>query len=126
MEKIKEVPCTLCIRARSWHGPQRLALLRTDADTAHARAEAAEAKNKAYEQTLLERENDITSLNRKIAALEQERDRWEKKHEVRASCARARSGVDRAPQESEAKYRQSQAELDALVSGLWDIVWLGF
>jgi hypothetical protein len=32
--------------------------------------------------------------------------------------ARARSGADRAPQESEAKYRQSQAELDALVSGL--------
>jgi hypothetical protein len=34
-----------------------------------------------------------------------------------ARCS-ARSGADSVPQESEAKYRQSQAELDALVSGL--------
>jgi hypothetical protein len=132
MDKIKEVVHALTIRTRSWPAPQKLAALRTEADTAHARAEAAEAKNKAYEQTLLERDNDITSLTHKlgvaeadlekaeqrlaalkktagdadaaganaealqrtIAALELERDRWEKKHEVRASCARAR---DRAP-----------------------------
>lgn len=44
--------------------------LRAEADAATARAEEAEAKNKKYEQQLLEKEQAITSLNVQIARLD--------------------------------------------------------
>lgn len=46
--------------------------LRTEADNAIVRAEGAEAKNKQYEQQLLEKEQSITSLNVQIARLDSE------------------------------------------------------
>ena len=51
---------------------QKLSALRSEADTAVTRAEAAEAKNKQYEQQILEKEQSITSLNVQIARLEGE------------------------------------------------------
>lgn len=49
---------------------QKLASLRAEADTATARAEAAEAKNKLLEQTLLERDQEIKSKDHKLEVLE--------------------------------------------------------
>ncbi|KIJ61967.1 hypothetical protein HYDPIDRAFT_30790 [Hydnomerulius pinastri MD-312] len=54
MEKIKE----------------KMVQLRGEADAAVTRAETAEAKNKQYEQQLLEKEQIITSLNVQIARVE--------------------------------------------------------
>jgi predicted nucleic acid-binding Zn-ribbon protein len=52
--------------------------LRVEADTALARAEAAEAKNKTYEQTLLEKEQEIASLTHKLGVLNSELEEAEK------------------------------------------------
>lgn len=49
---------------------QRLQTLRAEADAATERAEAAEAKNKKYEQLLLEKDQEITSLNHKLGVLD--------------------------------------------------------
>jgi len=46
--------------------------LRTEADNAVTRAEEAEAKNKKYEQVLLERDQEITSLQHRLGILEAE------------------------------------------------------
>ncbi|KAI8985554.1 tropomyosin like-domain-containing protein [Trametes punicea] len=63
MEKIKE----------------RLQSLRAEADNAIARAEEAEAKNKKYEQLLLEKEQEIASLNHKISVLDSDLEKAEAK-----------------------------------------------
>ena len=49
---------------------QKLASLRAEADTAIARAEAAEAKNKQLEQALLEREQEIKSKDHRLDVIE--------------------------------------------------------
>jgi len=46
--------------------------LRTEADNAVTRAEEAEAKNKKYEQLLLEKDQEITSLTHRISVLDGE------------------------------------------------------
>ena len=51
---------------------QKMNQLRTDADNAVARAEEAEAKNKKYEQILLEKDQEITSLQHRLNLLDQE------------------------------------------------------
>ena len=58
---------------------QRLQSLRAEADNAVARAEEAEAKNKKYEQTLLEKEQEITSLQHKISVLDADLEKAEGK-----------------------------------------------
>ncbi|KAI0693172.1 tropomyosin [Cerioporus squamosus] len=63
MEKIKE----------------RLQSLRAEADNAVARAEEAEAKNKKYEQLLLEKDQEITSLQHKISVLDADLEKAEGK-----------------------------------------------
>ena len=59
--------------------PQRLAQLRQEADNAVTRAEEAEAKNKKYEQLLLEKEQEITSLTHRISVLEGDLEKTETK-----------------------------------------------
>jgi len=59
--------------------PQRLAALRTEADHAVTRAEDAEAKNKKYEQELLVKDQEISSLQHKLGLLEAELDKAESK-----------------------------------------------
>lgn len=51
--------------------------LRKEADDAVTRAETAEAKNKVYEQELLSKEQEITSLNHKVSLLDTELEKAE-------------------------------------------------
>ena len=53
--------------------------LRAEADAAVARAEEAEAKNKKYEQLLLEKEQEITSLQHKVSVLDADLEKAEAK-----------------------------------------------
>ncbi|KAI6041224.1 hypothetical protein EDC04DRAFT_2669805 [Pisolithus marmoratus] len=54
---------------------QKLATLRTDADAAIERAEKAEHTVKEYEQALLERDQEIASLEHRLSSLDKECDR---------------------------------------------------
>lgn len=56
-----------------------MAQLRSEADNAVTRAEEAEAKNKKYEQTLLEKDQEITSNQHKLSVLEAELEKTETK-----------------------------------------------
>lgn len=56
-----------------------MANLRQEADNAVARAEEAEAKNKKYEQVLLEKDQEITSLQHKISILDADLEKAEGK-----------------------------------------------
>lgn len=54
-----------------------MASLRVEADNAVTRAEEAEAKNKKYEQAILEKDQEITSLNHRLGVLENELEKVE-------------------------------------------------
>lgn len=53
--------------------------LRFEADNAVTRAEDAEAKNKKYDQLILEKDQEITSMSHKISVLEAELDKVDAK-----------------------------------------------
>lgn len=53
--------------------------LRAEADNAVLRAEEAEAKNKKYEQALLEKDQEITSLQHRLSSLDAEQEQTEAK-----------------------------------------------
>lgn len=53
--------------------------LRAEADNAVTRAEEAEAKNKKYEQAILEKDQEITSLQHKLSILDAELEKAEAK-----------------------------------------------
>jgi tropomyosin, fungi type len=56
---------------------QKLAALRAEADISIERAEAAEAKNKTYEQELLQKDQEITSLTHRLSVLDAELEKAE-------------------------------------------------
>jgi tropomyosin, fungi type len=56
-----------------------MASLRAEADNAIVRAEEAEAKNKKLEQLLLEKDQEITSLNHRLGVLDGELEKAETK-----------------------------------------------
>ena len=58
---------------------QKLAALRAEADVAVERAEHAEAQNKKYEQDILQKDQEITSLNHRIGVLDAELEKAEAK-----------------------------------------------
>lgn len=58
---------------------QKLSSLRLEADNAVQRAEDAEAKNKKYEQLLLEKDQEITSLQHKLSVLDADLEKAESK-----------------------------------------------
>lgn len=58
---------------------QKLNNLRAEAEAAVERAEAAEAKNKQLELTLLQRDQDITSLNHRLALSDEQLEKAEGK-----------------------------------------------
>lgn len=58
---------------------QRLTQLRSEADSAIERAEAAEAKVKKLEQQLLEKDQEITSLQHKLSVLDEQLENTESK-----------------------------------------------
>ncbi len=78
MDKIKEVRCPFFNR-NNIHVicPQKLANLRAEADASAERADATEAKNKKYEQDLLQKDQEITSLNHRIGVLDAELEKTE-------------------------------------------------
>ncbi|KAJ7509666.1 tropomyosin [Mycena galericulata] len=49
---------------------EKMTQLRVEVDAANARADEAEVKNKKYEQTLLEKDHEITSLQVKLENLD--------------------------------------------------------
>lgn len=58
---------------------QKMNQLRFEADNAVTRAEDAEAKNKKYDQLILEKDQEITSMTHKISVLEAELDKVDAK-----------------------------------------------
>ncbi|KAF8920839.1 tropomyosin [Mucidula mucida] len=58
---------------------EKLNNLRVEADNAVTRAEEAEAKNKKYEQLILEKDQEITSLHHKLGVLDGELEKTEAK-----------------------------------------------
>ncbi|PFH51943.1 hypothetical protein AMATHDRAFT_74632 [Amanita thiersii Skay4041] len=58
---------------------EKMNQLRVEADNAVTRAEEAEAKNKKYEQHLLEKEQEITSLQHRLGVLEGDLEKAENK-----------------------------------------------
>jgi len=79
MDKIKEVRYPSSNKNNIHILCQKLAALRAEADTAVERAEGAESKNKKYEQDLLQKDQEITSLQHRIGVLEQELEKIEGK-----------------------------------------------
>ncbi|KAI6164673.1 hypothetical protein EDD17DRAFT_361588 [Pisolithus thermaeus] len=118
---------------------QRLAALRAEADQAIEPAEEAERKVKECEQGILERDQEIASLQHKTLSLEEQCDRvtrrlGEVEERVVASdleIERMTRQVNYAEQQRDkmqakyeemlAKYKASQAELDDLLSNLANI-----
>lgn len=92
---------------------QKLASLRTEADAAVDRAELAEAKNKKYEQLLLEKDQEITSLAHKLSILDADLEKAEAK--INESKAAQEEG-EHSKSSNEALTRKVQLleeELDA-------------
>lgn len=58
---------------------ERISQLKQEVDDTAARAEAAEAKNKTFEQEILQKDHEISSLSRKVGELEAELEDAEKK-----------------------------------------------
>lgn len=58
---------------------QKMQQFRDEADAASLRAEEAEKKNKQYEQMILEKEQEITSLTHKLSVLDGQLEDTEKK-----------------------------------------------
>ena len=82
MDRIKEVRVLRCIRVEQTIRLtlyQKLTALRVEADNAVARAEEAEAKNKKYEQLLLEKEQEVGSLQHRLSTLDGDLEKAEAK-----------------------------------------------
>jgi len=99
-----------------------LAQLRIEADNAVARAEVAEQKNKKLEQSLLEKDQDITSLQHKLGILEADLDKAEGKlseaklaHDENETSKSANEGLTR-------KIQLLEEELDNAEKNLKDTV----
>lgn len=118
---------------------QKLATLRAEADQAIGRAEKAERTVKEYEQGILERDQEITSLQHKSSSLEEECDRVtqrlrEMQERVEADGLEIErmtrqmkyleqkcDNLETKYEEAVAMYKASQAELDGLLSDMGNI-----
>ncbi|KAG5639077.1 hypothetical protein H0H81_007021 [Sphagnurus paluster] len=92
---------------------EKLTQLRTEADNAITRAEEAEAKNKKLEQLLLEKDQEITSLQHRLGNLDAE---LEKAELIIADSKAAREEGENSKQTNEGLLRKVQLleeELDA-------------
>jgi tropomyosin len=101
---------------------QKLAGLRAEADAAAERAEAAEAKNKKYEQLLLEREQENASLAHKLSVLEGDLEKAENKN---AELKKSSGDVDSSRATADGLQRKIQLleeELDAAEKNVKDTV----
>ncbi|CCL99690.1 uncharacterized protein FIBRA_01711 [Fibroporia radiculosa] len=124
MERIKEVNIQLNhlvtrVDAFTWPS-QRLTALRQEADNAVARAEEAEAKNKKMEQVLLEKDQEITSLQHKLSVMDGDLEKAENKL---AAAKTAQEEGDQSKTINEGLQRKIQLleeELDAADKNLKD------
>ncbi|KAJ7167057.1 actin filament-coating protein tropomyosin [Mycena filopes] len=115
---------------------EKLAQLRTEADTAAARAEAAEVEVERLERLLLEKENAVKSLEARLGTSEAELEKTESglreaRESVRALDLKAeqaerqaavaqkeRDGWEARCEAAEARYRVVEAEIAELVDGI--------
>jgi tropomyosin len=101
---------------------QKMNQLRTEADNAVARAEEAETKNKKYDQILLEKDQEITSLQHRLHLLDEE---LEKAEASLKESKVARDEGEKAKGEYETSSRKIQlleGELDKAEGMLKDTV----
>jgi len=97
-------------------------LLRVEADNAIGRAEEAEAKNKKYEQALLEKDQEITSLTHRLGVLDDELQKAESKiQEAKLAAAESESNKTTSSGLTR-KVQLLEDELDAAEKNLKDTV----
>ena len=97
-------------------------LLRAEADNAVTRAEEAEAKNKKYEQALLEKDQEISSLRHRLSLLDDELEKAEAKiQEVKKDAADSESNKTTSTGLLR-KVQLLEDELDAAEKNLKDTV----
>jgi tropomyosin, fungi type len=92
---------------------QRLTQLRVEADNAVERAEAAEAKNKTYEQQLLERDQEIQSLQHKLSVMDAELEKAEGKITEMKAANQEGDAVRSTSEGLQRKIQLLEEELDA-------------
>lgn len=101
---------------------QKLNSLRTEADGAIARAEDAESKNKKYEQEILTKDQDITSLSHKVSLLEADLEKTEAQL-VEAKAHHEEGETHKGANESlNRKIQLLEEELDTAEKNLKDTV----
>ena len=101
---------------------QRLQTLRQEADAAVERAEAAEAKNKKLEQLLLEKEQEISSLQHRLQVTEGDLEKAETKlNDLKASQAEGESSKS-ANEGLQRKIQLLEEELDTADKNLKEAV----
>ena len=122
-ERIKEVSFKVSNMAISLYLVfQKMNQLRAEADNAVTRAEEAENKNKKYEQILLEKDQEITSLQHRLHLLDEE---LEKAEASLKESKVARDEGEKAKGENETSARKIQlleGELDKAEGMLKDTV----
>ncbi|KAH7105251.1 hypothetical protein BKA62DRAFT_692212 [Auriculariales sp. MPI-PUGE-AT-0066] len=112
---------------------KRFETLRNDLDEAVKRADAAEAKNKKLEQTLLEKEQALEIATRTVSRLEEETEKFSKTAKTAGDTQRnmdvrveeADRTIKRLEQERdkfETKYEESKAALAASKKELEELV----
>nr|VWO94655.1 Peptide methionine sulfoxide reductase MsrB (EC (Peptide-methionine (R)-S-oxide reductase) [Ganoderma boninense] len=94
--------------------------LRAEADKAVERAEEAEAKNKKYEHLLLEKEQEITSLQHKISVLDGDLEKAETKLTDLKSAQEDGEQSKSANEGLQRKIQLLEEELDAADKNLKD------
>ncbi|PCH44284.1 hypothetical protein WOLCODRAFT_26668 [Wolfiporia cocos MD-104 SS10] len=99
---------------------ERLQALRGEADSAVARAEEAEAKNKKLEQLLLEKDQEITSLQHKLSVMDGDLEKAESKLSA-AKAAQEEGDQSKTMNEGlQRKIQLLEEELDAADKNLKD------
>jgi len=106
MEKIKE----------------KLNSLRGEADHAIERAEAAEAKNKQYEQQLLEKDQEIVSLQHKLSVMDSDLDKTEQQLSALKKDHAEGEGAKVTNDSLQRKIQLLEEELDAAEKNVKDTV----
>ncbi|KZV94604.1 hypothetical protein EXIGLDRAFT_505890 [Exidia glandulosa HHB12029] len=92
---------------------ERLAQLRQEADNAVARAEAAEAKNKKYEQDILQKDQEILSLQHKLSILDADLEKAEGKLNEHKTLLADADGSRSTNENLTRKIQLLEEELDA-------------
>jgi len=101
---------------------EKMNQLRNEADNAVTRAEEAEAKNKKYEQGLLEKEQEITSLTHRLGVLDKELEKAESKLAETKEAAAFSESNKTTNEGLVRKVQLLEEELDAAEKNLKDTV----